>query len=116
VSVTLTQLVGFRKAMEILLLNPVITATEALEMGLVNRVVEDVRLLDEGFALARQLAQGAPGALAATKRLLWNGLGSSVEASMPEENRTQAELAGLSDAREGLKAVIEKRPPRFKGS
>ncbi len=115
VSVTLTQLVGLRKAMEILLLNPVITAREALDMGLITRVVEDDKLVEEAFALARQLAAGAPAALAATKRLLWNGLGSSVDACMPEENRMQAQLSGMADAREGLAAVIEKRAPTFTG-
>ena len=115
VSVTLSHLVGFRKAMEILLFNPTIDAAEALAMGLVTRVVADADLLDEAWAAARQLAAGAPAALAATKRLLWNGLGSGVEACMPEENRTQAQLAGMSDALEGLAAVIEKRSPRFTG-
>ena len=115
VSVTLTQLVGLRKAMEILMLNPVITSGEALAMGLINRVVPDDQLLQEGLALARQLAQGAPAALAATKRLLYSGLGQSVEAAMPEENRTQAQLCGMADALEGLRAVIEKRAPKFTG-
>ncbi len=115
VSVTLTQLVGLRKAMEILMLNPVISSAEALKMGLINRVVADDQLQTEGLALARQLAQGAPAALAATKRLLYSGLGQSVEAAMPEENRTQAQLCGMADALEGLSAVIEKRAPRFTG-
>ncbi|MDR8394731.1 enoyl-CoA hydratase-related protein [Paraburkholderia sp. USG1] len=115
VSVTLTQLVGLRKAMEILMLNPVISAAQALEMGLINRVVPDDQLGDEALALTRQLAAGAPAALAGTKRLLWSGLGLGVEACMPEENRTQAQLAGMSDALEGLAAVIEKRAPRFLG-
>ena len=115
VSVTLTQLVGLRKAMEILMLNPVISATEALAMGLINRVVPDDQLQAEGLALARQLAQGAPAALAATKRLLYSGLGQSVDAAMPEENRTQAQLCGMTDALEGLSAVIEKRVPQFTG-
>lgn len=115
VSVTLTHLVGLRKAMEILMLNPVITAREALDMGLITRVVDDDKLVDEAFALARQLASGAPAALAGTKRLLWNGLGSSVDACMPEENRMQAQLSGMADAREGLAAVIEKRSPTFTG-
>lgn len=115
VSVTLTQLVGLRKAMEILMLNPVISAQEALAMGLITRVVDDAQLESEAFALARQLASGAPAALAGTKRLLWNGLGSSVDACMPEENRMQAHLSGMADAREGLAAVIEKRAPTFTG-
>ncbi len=115
VSVTLTQLVGLRKAMEILMLNPVITAPDALAMGLITRVVDDAQLESEAFALARQLAAGAPAALAGTKRLLWNGLGSGVDACMPEENRMQAHLSGMADAREGLAAVIEKRSPTFTG-
>lgn len=115
VSVTLTQLVGLRKAMEILMLNPVISAQEALAMGLITRVVDDAQLESEAFALARQLASGAPAALAGTKRLLWNGLGSGVDACMPEENRMQAHLSGMADAREGLAAVIEKRAPTFTG-
>lgn len=115
VSVTLTQLVGFRRAMEILMLNPVITAAEAKAMGLVTRVVADGQLLDEAWALARELAAGAPAALANTKRLLWNGIGQGVEAAMPQENQAQAMLSGMADAREGLSAVIEKRTPRFTG-
>lgn len=115
VSVTLTQLVGFRRAMEILMLNPTITAAEAKDMGLVTRVVADERLMDEAWSLARQLAAGAPAALANTKRLLWNGIGQGVEAAMPEENHIQALLSGMADAREGLAAVIEKRAPRFTG-
>ncbi|MGE0097177.1 MAG: enoyl-CoA hydratase/isomerase family protein [Hydrogenophaga sp.] len=115
VSVTLTQLVGLRRATEILMLNPVITAPEAREMGLITRVVPDERLAEEALALARQLAAGAPAALANTKRLLWSGIGQGVEAVMPEENQTQAVLSGMADAREGLTAVIEKRAPRFVG-
>ena len=115
VTVTLTQLVGLRKAMEITLLNPTITAPEALAMGLITRVVPDESLQQEAWALARQLAAGAPAALAATKRLLWNGIGRTVDAAMPEENRLQGVLSGMADAHEGLAAVIEKRAPRFTG-
>jgi 2-(1,2-epoxy-1,2-dihydrophenyl)acetyl-CoA isomerase len=115
VSVTLTQLVGLRKATEILMLNPVLTAAEAKAIGLITRVVPDANLEDEAWALARELAQGAPAALANTKRLLWSGIGQGVEAAMPEENNTQAVLSGMADAREGLAAVIEKRVPRFTG-
>lgn len=115
VSVTLTQLVGLRRATEILMLNPVITAAQALDMGLITRVVPDAKLEEEALALARQLAAGAPAALAHTKRLLWSGIGQGVEAAMPEENSTQAMLSGMADAREGLAAVIEKRTPRFTG-
>jgi 2-(1,2-epoxy-1,2-dihydrophenyl)acetyl-CoA isomerase len=115
VSVTLTQLVGFRKAMEIILTNPTLTAKEAAEIGLITKVAADHHLAAEVDALAASLAEGAPRAIAAGKRLLWRGLGSSVHDALPEEARTVSELSGTADAREGLAAVIERRPARFVG-
>jgi 2-(1,2-epoxy-1,2-dihydrophenyl)acetyl-CoA isomerase len=114
-SVTLTQLVGLRKAMEIALTNPVLSAAEALEIGLITRVVGDDAVQAEGRALAAELAGGAPLALAATKRLLWDGVGATVAERLSEESRTVSELSGTADAREGLAAVIERRPPAFGG-
>lgn len=116
VSVTLAQLVGFRKAMEIVLANPTLTAQEALDAGLITRVAADHHLAAEVDALAEQLAASAPKALAASKRLLWSGLGTTVHQALPEEARTVSELSGTQDAREGLAAVIERRTPVFGGS
>ena len=115
VSVTLTQLVGFRKAMELLLLNPVLTASDALALGLITRVVPEDELVNQAWALARTLAAGAPAALAATKRLLWTGIGRTLDAAMWEENQCQAQLCGMQDALEGLAAVIDRRAPHFTG-
>ncbi len=115
VTVSLVQLVGMRNALDILLLNPTLSAAEAKAMGLVSRVVPDDRIEAEAFALAEQLTQGAPQALAATKRLLWSGIGTSVDARMPEEARMIATLCATDDVREGLAAVIERRKPRFTG-
>lgn len=114
-SVTLTNLVGLRKAMEITLLNPTLDAAEALGIGLITAVVPDDELMDQARAMATELANGATRALAASKRLLWDGLGSTVEARLPEESRTVSELSGTEDAREGLAAVIEHRRPIFVG-
>ena len=115
VSVTLPRLVGLRRATAILLTNPVISAQEALDLGIITRVVPDEELAAASLALARELAAGAPKALAATKRLLWSGIGSSVEQCLPEEARTVSEFSGTADAREGLAAVIERRKPLFTG-
>jgi 2-(1,2-epoxy-1,2-dihydrophenyl)acetyl-CoA isomerase len=115
VSVTLQRIVGLRKAMELVLTNPVLSAEEAKAIGLVNRVVDDTTVLDEAFAWAEQLAAGAPLALGAAKRLLWDGVGRSVETALPDESRTVSELSGTYDAREGLAAVIERRAPHFEG-
>jgi 2-(1,2-epoxy-1,2-dihydrophenyl)acetyl-CoA isomerase len=114
-TVTLTQIVGFRRAMELVLTEKLLRAEEALEIGLVTRVVEDDALAAESEALALQLARGATKALGATKRLMWSGLGSSVERGLPDESRTVSELSGRADAREGLAAVIERRAPVFDG-
>ena len=115
-SVVLPRLVGFRRAMDMLLTNRIVDAEEALAIGLVTRVVDDGALEAEALSVARALAAGPPPALAATKRLLWSGIGLSVDACLPEEARTVSELSGTADAREGLAAVIERRSPRFTGS
>jgi 2-(1,2-epoxy-1,2-dihydrophenyl)acetyl-CoA isomerase len=78
-------------------------------------MVPDDALLDEAQSLATALAAGATAALAATKRLIWDGLGANVEARLPEEARTVSELSGTPDAREGLAAVMERRAPVFTG-
>jgi 2-(1,2-epoxy-1,2-dihydrophenyl)acetyl-CoA isomerase len=115
VSVTLPRLVGLRKATSILLTNPTISAAEALDLGIVTTVVPDDDLMPAALALAGEIAAGAPKALAATKRLLWNGIGTSLDQCLPEEARTVSELSGTADAREGLAAVIERRKPHFTG-
>ncbi|WP_445184507.1 enoyl-CoA hydratase/isomerase family protein [Pseudonocardia sp. Cha107L01] len=115
VSVTLPRLVGLRRAMNLVLTNPILSAEEALDIGLVNQVVPDAELAEAADRLAATLAAGAPLALAASKRLLWDGVGRSVETGLPDEARTVSELSGTADAREGLAAVIERRRPVFTG-
>ncbi len=114
-TVTLTQLVGLRRAMDLLLTNPTLTAAEAHDLGIVSRVVADDQLASEVDALAASLAEAPPLALAATKRLVWGGLGSSVDERLAEEARVVSELSGTADSREGLAAVLERRAPRFVG-
>lgn len=114
-SVTLPRLVGARKAAELLLMNSSLNATQALDYGLVSRIVADDALLDESLAYAHKMAKGAPLALAATKRLLWTSSGLGIDAAMPEEARTVADLCKTEDVMEGLSAVIERRKPEFKG-
>lgn len=114
-SVTLPRLVGTRKATEMLLMNTTVAASEALAIGLVNQLAPDAELANAAMSCAQKLALAAPKAMAATKRLLWTAVGLSVDAAMPEESRTVAELCRTADVHEGLKAVIEKRAPRFTG-
>ncbi len=114
-TVTLPQLVGLRQAMYILLANPTLTAAEALALGIVTEVVPDGQLGPRAGQLASALARSAPLALAATKRLVWGGVGATVAERLPEEARAVCELSGTEDSREGLAAVLEHRRPTFSG-
>lgn len=111
----LTHLVGFRKAMEIVLLNPTLDAEEAMRIGLITRVVPDADLADEVRAIALALVSAAPLAVSEGKRLLWNGLASTVSAALSEEGRAVVRLAGTADCIEGLAAVDQVRAPSFLG-
>lgn len=115
-TVTLTHLVGLRKAMEILLTNPTLTASEAKDIGIVTQVVPDGEHVDHAMELAGELAVQPPLALAATKRLVWGGIGAGLDDRLPEEARTVSELSGTADAREGLAAIIDRREPQFTGN
>lgn len=114
-TVTLARIVGLRRALDILLTNPTLTATEAREVGIVSRVVPDDQLAEAVDSLAAELAAQPPLGLAATKRLVWDGLGSTVVERMPEEARVVSELSGTTDSREALAAVIERRPGVYEG-
>lgn len=115
-TVTLTQLVGLRRAMNILLTNPTLTAADALDLGIISSVVPDADLEREADALATMLAEQAPLALAAVKRLVWGGVGASVAERLGEEARVVSELSGTRDSLEGLAAVVERRRPTFTGA
>lgn len=112
---TLSRIVGFRRAMDLVLTNRFVGAEEALQIGLITRMTEDEDLDAEVLALARQIADGAPQAQSATKRLMWNGIGRGFEASLPDEAREVARLSGTADSLEGLNAVIARRAPQFTG-
>ncbi len=111
----LSRIVGFRRAMDLVLTNRFVEAEEAERIGLVTRVVADEALDEAVLETARQIAAGAPKSQSATKRLMWAGIGRGFEASLPDEAREVASLSGTRDALEGLSAVIERRNPNFVG-
>jgi 2-(1,2-epoxy-1,2-dihydrophenyl)acetyl-CoA isomerase len=111
----LPRLVGFKRAMELVLTNRELSAQEAMEWGIVTRVVPDEDLSENAAALATQLAGGATKALGASKRLLHAGWTETLETQMEHETRTIAEMARTADGREGIAAFVEKRSAAFTG-
>ena len=108
----LPRTVGAKRAMELLLLNRTLSATEALDWGLVNRVVPDERVVGEAIELAVQLASGAVHAQGSVKRLMAHSLGA-LESHLTLESETIAAHAESHEGREGINAFLEKRPPQF---
>jgi 2-(1,2-epoxy-1,2-dihydrophenyl)acetyl-CoA isomerase len=111
----LSRLLGRRRAMELFLTNRTLTAHEALDWGLVNRVVPAKDLMAEAGALAGQLAQGPTEAFGGVKRLLQMAPNDSLESQMERETRMISGLATTADGREGVRAFVEKRKPNFIG-
>jgi len=110
----LPRLVGLRRAKELTLTNRTLSAAEALDWGLVNRVVPDAEVLPAARALAEELAQGATLAFGRAKRLLDGGLNATLETAMEDEAQAIAAMARTDDGREGIQAFLEKRPARFR--
>jgi 2-(1,2-epoxy-1,2-dihydrophenyl)acetyl-CoA isomerase len=113
-SFLLPRMVGVKRAMELLLLNRSLPASEALAWGLVNEVVADEQLLSRGLEVAEGLAQGACGAFGAAKRLVAHSLGA-LESQMVLESETIAAHAMSAEGQEGIRAFLEKRKPEFPG-
>jgi len=112
----LSRLVGPRRAMELYLTNRVLTAPEALDWGLVNRVVPTDQLAAETATLAAQLAEGPTAAFGGVKALLQSAASESLETQMELESQAIAAAGAGADGQEGIRAFIEKRPARFTGT
>lgn len=111
----LPRLVGYAKALELILLSPRLSAKEALELGLVHRVVAPEKLMEEALALAQTLAQGPTRAFALAKKALLESHRLSLEEALRLEAVLQGEAGRSLDHEEGVRAFLEKRPPRFAG-
>jgi len=111
----LPRLVGSARALEILLTGEVLTATRALELGIVNRVVPHDRLMEETLTLAGVMAEKPPLAVRMTKRAVYQGLASTLRAHLDYISSQIALLSETEDHREAARAFLEKRRPRFQG-
>jgi 2-(1,2-epoxy-1,2-dihydrophenyl)acetyl-CoA isomerase len=107
--------VGMARASEMALLGERVSAEQALQWGLVNRVVDDDRLQEEVSALAERLASGPTRAYAGAKRQLNAWLYPRMAEQLELEARLQREMAGSEDFLEGATAFLQKRAPSFRG-
>ena len=110
---SLTRLVGTAKAMELMMTGERFDAAEAGRLGLVNKVFPAENFMGEVEAFARRLAQGPREALEVIKRGVYLGETGTPAELLDYENRTQGHLFLSADAREGMRAFMEKRAPRF---
>jgi enoyl-CoA hydratase/carnithine racemase len=109
----LPRLVGPAKALEMNTVGDPISAEEAYEFGLVNRVVPDHELFDTAMAWARKYTGQAPLALESIKRVSHKG---DLDEGIAAEKEAFAKVFASEDAREGIGAFVAKRQPRFKGA
>jgi len=111
----LPRLIGMHRAKELALLGEIISAKEAAELGLVNRVVPADQLDTVVGEWATRLAAGPPIALSMTKRLVSESFNVTMEEALEAEGLAQTVNNATEDAREAIKAFLEKREPRFSG-
>lgn len=111
----LQRAVGFSKAAEMIYTGDVLTAEEALACGLVSRVVEPERLLDEALALAERIAANPARSLRMAKRLLMTGQDCTLDTVLEMSAAMQAIAHETVDHAEAVDAFLEKRPPQFTG-
>ncbi|MCP5179799.1 MAG: enoyl-CoA hydratase/isomerase family protein [Pseudomonadales bacterium] len=110
----LPRLVGVGRALDLLWASDRIDAATAREYGLVEKVVPPEQLLESARDYVRNLATtSAPAAIAETKRLVYRHLGLGYEAALREAEASQWRFVASDDAREGARALIEKRAPNF---
>jgi enoyl-CoA hydratase len=111
----LTRAVGKSIAMEMVLNNRTLTADEALQFGLVNRVVPVERYLDEALALAAEIADRAPLAVRLGKEAVNHAFESFLADGLAAERRAFYFLFASADQKEGMAAFVEKRKAAWKG-
>lgn len=109
----LPRLIGRKRALQMILTGEPITASAALEFGLVNMVVPHESLLDEAFSLARKITGKSAPAVAASLGSVTRGLNLPIDEGLAIEAGYFAQMVATRDIREGMDAWLEKRAPRF---
>jgi enoyl-CoA hydratase/carnithine racemase len=111
----LPRLIGIGKALELLLTGDILSPREALEIGLVNRVVDHDRLMEETMTLAERIANKPPLAIRMVKRAVYQGQTSTLRSHLDYISSQIALLSETQDHQEAARSFLEKRKPIFEG-
>ena len=111
----LPRAVGMAKACELIFTGELIDAPEALRLGLVSKLVAPEELMPTAYDLARKIAAGPPVAVRLAKRALHRNAESDLRSALEFETFAQNVCSETEDAREGIRAFVEKRSPVFRG-
>jgi enoyl-CoA hydratase/carnithine racemase len=111
----LPRVVGMARAAELIFTGEVIDAAEALRLGIVSRVVAPEELLPTVGELARRIAAGPPVAIRLAKHSLYANADRDLKSALEGETAAQNICFDTEDAKEGIRAFVEKRPPLFRG-
>ena len=109
----LTRIVGAGKALELMMSGDRIDAREALRLGLLNRIFPDATFREETSRVAHQLASGPAQTIAHIKRAVYVGAAGTLAESLAYEEQVQRHVFLSDDAKEGMRAFLEKRAPKF---
>jgi 2-(1,2-epoxy-1,2-dihydrophenyl)acetyl-CoA isomerase len=111
----LPRMIGLRRALELHYTNRTLSAREAMDWGLVNRVYPDAEFRTATAAFARELAQGPTAAFGRAKLLFHQSTQESLETQMELEAQAIAQSSATEDFRNGVAAFVQKKPARFVG-
>ena len=111
----LSRLVGKAKAIELVLTGDMITAQEAKALGLINKVVPEGEVLKQAQGLAKKIASKGQVAVRLALEAIREGYKKSLEEGLALESKLFGQICMTQDMKEGLKAFIEKRQPKFQG-
>jgi enoyl-CoA hydratase/carnithine racemase len=111
----LPRLIGANKALEMMLTGETVTPERALELGIVNRIFPAEKIEEETAAYTGKLAEGASRAVGSIKQAVYRGTPMDLKDGLELERDLMEPLFDSEDAKEGLTAFTEKRPPVYKG-
>lgn len=114
--VTLREAVGFQRAADLMMTGRMFSGVEAVEYGVALEALPGSEVLSRALEYAREFATTAPVSVGMSKRLLWDGLTSSVPQSQAKESKLLAWVGATDDAKEGVVSFVEKRAPEWKMS